>query len=525
MPDHIVLNAKDLPDGSMRGVEIDGAKFVLARIDGQLHAIDGTCPHYGAPLAEGTLCGHRLRCPWHQGCFDVRTGNLLEPPPLVGLHHYAVRQQGDDIVVTLPGRAAAPPHVAAPQSQKTFAIVGHGAAGECAAQTLREIGFDGRVVLIDPESHLPYDRPALSKNYLRGIALDHPLPLQPEDFYQSRKIERLQATAKSVDLAASTLQLDNQSLKYDALLLAPGAHPRKLNAPGENLRGVFMLRSFPDCDAIVAAAQDATRAVVIGSGFIGMEASASLRQRGIDVTLISPEKIPLASKLGEPIGRMFYAIHQKNGVSFRLQRKVTAFAGPDHVRSVTLDDGSIIETDFALVAVGVRPATDFLKSSIPLHDDAGVNVDRSMRVAGQQNVYAAGDIARFPSPQTGDPIRIEHWRTASQLGRVAAFNMAGAPTTFDDVPYFWTFQFDVGLDYVGHAARWDETLLDGNVESNDFLAFYLKGDRVAAVSGCNRSRQTNAIAELMRQNKMPSAAELRRGFPDWLNLAGIKATT
>lgn len=518
--EHAVMKSADLADGQMRQVELGELKVLLARVNGAVHAVTGTCPHYGAPLAEGLLCGARLRCPWHQGCFDVTTGDLLEPPPLESLRRYEVREEGGDVIVRVPAGegpyrdpSRATPNVA---DKGRFVILGGGAAGASAAQTLREAGFGGTVRLVSPEPQWPYDRPGLSKNYLAGLPLDHPTPLQPAEFYEKHRIERVTRRAVGVDRDQRVVNFDGGDTEpFDALLLAPGGSPRKLGVTGEDLPGVFTLRSLSDADAILGAVESADRVVLVGSGFIGMEAAASLRHRGLDVTIVTPEQVPMASKLGEPIGRMFQQVHVAQGVKFHLGRKVTAFEGDGKLKSVTLDDGTRLDTPLAIVAVGVRPATEFLRGSFPLNDDGSLTADRTMQVAGSPGVYAAGDVARFPSPQTGEPIRVEHWRVAQQLGRVAAFNMAGVPRVYDEVPYFWTFQYDVGLDYVGHADRWDAIHVDGDIGKREFLAYYLRGDRILAVGGCNRGDQALAIAELMRTGKMPGAEVLRRGAVDW----------
>lgn len=510
----------------MKEVAAGDRKILLANVAGTIQALTGTCPHYGAPLAEGTLCGSRLRCPWHQGCFDIATGDLLEPPPLVSLRRYDVRVDGDDVVVRVPADAEPyrdPATAAAaardPADGRNFVILGAGAAGEMAAQTLRQAGYRGRIHLVGVEAEIPYDRPALSKNYLAGQNLDHPLPLQPPEFYLRHGIERVARRARSLAPADRIVRFDDGSaLACDALLIATGAVPRTLDVPGADLPNVFTLRSLADCDRILAAAKAGAKAVLIGTGFIGMEAASALTQRGLKVTIVGRDSVPFERALGEPLGRMFQQIHENNGVTFRLSAQVSRFDGDSAVRSVTLHSGEHLDADLVIVALGVRPATDFLRGVLPLNDDGSLSVDRSMRVERFENVYAAGDVARFPSAQTGEPIRVEHWRVAAQLGRIAALNMAGTPATYDEAPYFWTFQFNVGLDYVGHGQGWDRIYINGDPspESPNFLAYYIRLDDVIAVAGCNRSRETNAIAELMRGGRMPTASEVRMQPVDWV---------
>jgi NADPH-dependent 2,4-dienoyl-CoA reductase/sulfur reductase-like enzyme/nitrite reductase/ring-hydroxylating ferredoxin subunit len=510
----------------MKQVEIGDSKILLANVAGTIHALTGTCPHYGAPLAEGTLCGSRVRCPWHQGCFDVTTGDLLQPPPLAGLRRYDVRVEADQIFVSVspdakPYREPARDGVADPADRRKFVILGAGAAGECAAQSLREAGYRSRLHLISPEVDLPYDRPALSKNYLAGQPLDHPLPLQPPDFYSRLAIERVAGRVTSISPKDRAVTFDDgrPALPYDALLIAPGSVPRRLDAPGADLPNIFTLRSLRDCDRILSAVKPGGRAVMIGTGFIGMEAASALTQRGMRVTVVGRDAVPFQRVLGDPIGQMLQQIHEKNGVKFHLNAHVARFEGDSAaVRRVVLQSGDAFDADLVILALGVRPNTDFLHGSVDLNDDGSISVDASMRVIGHTNVYAAGDIARFPRPQRNDPIRVEHWRVAQQQGRVAAFNMAGRPTTYDEAPYFWSFQHNVGLDYVGHGEGFDRIYINGDTSPDhpDFLAFYIQLDDVLAVLGCNHSHETNAIAELMRAGRMPSASEVRTQPIDWL---------
>jgi NADPH-dependent 2,4-dienoyl-CoA reductase/sulfur reductase-like enzyme/nitrite reductase/ring-hydroxylating ferredoxin subunit len=497
-------SSAELSDGQMKQIETDGEPVLVARIDGKVHAVGGRCPHYGGPLAEGVLCGHHVRCPWHQACFDVTTGQHLEPPALESLPRYEAREESGKIFVRLrPPSAPRTFHIK--NAGKHFAILGAGAAGLAAAQRLREAGFDGRISLISHEETLPYDRPALSKNFLAGQPLDHPLDLKPMEFYERFAIDRRTERVEKI-----------ADLRCDKLLLAVGSVARKLNVPGENLRGVHVLRSLADAEAISNAAKHAKRAVLIGSGFIGMEAAASLRQRKLEVTIIMREKIPLAGKFGDPIGTMFQKLHENNGVVFHCGVEVDRLEGEQSVKQVVLKNGDRVEADLVMVAVGAKPGTDFLESQVPVNDDGSVTVNQHFQVRDRPNLYAAGDIARFPSPTSGELIRIEHWRTALQHGRTAALNMAGHPTLQRDPPYFWTFQFDTGLDYVGHADKWDELVMDGDSARHDFLCYYVRNGFVDAVAGCNRSQQTDAIAEVMRSGRRIKGEEVRGGSVDWM---------
>jgi len=515
--DVTVAKASEFVDGEVKQVSANGAEILLACVGGNFHAVGAHCTHYGAPLVEGLLSGERIVCPWHHACFNVTTGDLQEPPAFDALPRYELRIENDQVIVRVPDEAQdrRTPQMAQrdTKDERLFVIAGGGAAGYAAAQTLREEGFRGRLVLITRENHLPYDRPNLSKEYLQGTAEPAWLPLRSDDFFaehnievmQGREITRVDATQKTITFA------DDEVLRCDALLLATGGEPRRLPFQSRTQSNVFLLRSFDNSDAIIAAAEKGRRAVVIGASFIGMEVASSLTARGCEVTVVTPDAVPFEKILGPEIGKLFQDIHVEKRVKFRLAEAVIDFAGAEKVTAVVLENGDRLEADLVVVGVGVKPATGFLEG-ITLHTDGGVIVDEHLRAA--DSVYAAGDIAYFPHPVTGDRQRIEHWRTAMQQGRIAARNMVGKKIAYDSVPFFWTRQFDAGLLYVGHAVTWDEIIYQGDVAARDFLAFYIKESRVLAVAGMNRDREMAAAEELMRLDCMPMAAQLRENAVD-----------
>jgi NADPH-dependent 2,4-dienoyl-CoA reductase/sulfur reductase-like enzyme/nitrite reductase/ring-hydroxylating ferredoxin subunit len=511
-----VAVAGELKDGEMKQVAADGTNILLARVNGKFHAVGATCPHYGAPLAEGALCGERIVCPWHHACFNVTTGDLEEPPALDALPRYEVRVENENVIVELveetPDRRT--PQMTKPDTAadaRLFVILGGGAAGYAAAQTLREDGFKGRVLLATREDRSPYDRPNLSKDYLQGHAEPGWMPLRPDEFFNEHGIEvHYGKEATRVDAQAKTVSFKGgEQIAYDALLVATGGVPRALQIAGSELKNILTLRSFADSDAIIAAAEQAKRAVVIGASFIGMEAAASLKTRGLEVTVVAPDQTPFEKTLGGEIGALFQKIHEDNGVRFRLGAKAARITGDGKVAAVELETGEKIDADLVVVGVGVKPATDFLVG-VNLHKDGGVVVDEHLRATA--DLYAAGDIAWFPSAPTGERQRIEHWRTALQQGRIAAHNMAGKNIVYNSVPFFWTRQFNVGLLYVGHAASWDEIIFQGGVSAQAFLAFYVKDGRVLAVAGMNREREMAAIEELMRLESLPHPDQVRHQY-------------
>jgi NADPH-dependent 2,4-dienoyl-CoA reductase/sulfur reductase-like enzyme/nitrite reductase/ring-hydroxylating ferredoxin subunit len=501
-----------MKDGELKEVHVGETPVVLAQVGGQCYALSAHCTHYGAPLAEGYLSGDRLVCPWHHACFNARSGNLEEPPALDSLATYPIRIEGDEIFVDLPAQPddRRTPEMAVLDTgsdHRTFVIIGGGAAGYTAAQTLREDGFNGRIVMITPEDRPPYDRPNLSKDYMQGTADPAWMPLRPDDFYKEHAIE-IVSGEKVKRITANEKQLSLESgrtLEFDKLLVATGGIPRTLNSPGSDLKNIFVLRDFESADRILASAENAQNIVVIGASFIAMEAAFSLRKRGKQVTVVAPDKVPFEKTLGAKIGGLFQNIHETNGVSFRLKSGVKGFYGRDSVEKVLLSSGETIKAEVVVIGVGVRPATELL-DGFELHEDGGVVADQYLRIGN--DIYAAGDVVHFPDARTGEFSRIEHWRTAMQQGRVAAHNMAGKTTPFTGVPFFWTTQFDVTLNYVGHAKGWDETIVQGNIEDRDFLIFYIKNTKITAVAGMNRDRELAMWEERFRLDKLLSVADL-----------------
>jgi apoptosis-inducing factor 3 len=523
-----VAQVQDLQNGEMREVLVGETKVVLVRLKGKFYAIGGECTHYGGPLAEGALSGHRVTCPWHQAVFDAMNGDLEEPPALDAEPCYRVRVEENDVIVSVPEKAEnrrTPAMVRRdPADDRTLVVLGAGAAGNAAAETLRQDGFTGRVVMITQEQRLPYDRPNLSKGYLSGDAGPEVLPWRTPEFYRDHDIEILggQRVAR-VDVPSKTLTFaEGSSLTYTSLLLATGGEARQLGIPGAQWPNVFTLRSADDADAILGEAHPASRVVVIGAGFIGLEAAAALTKRGLAVTVVGRGSVPLARQLGPEIGRMLQQAQAEKGVAFRLGRTPVRLEGDGRVQTVVLDDGEALPADLVLVGLGIKPATAMLQG-VSLNADGSVSTDRRLRVA--EGLYAAGDVARFPDWRTGAAIRIEHWRLAAQHGRVAAHNMAGRQVEFAGIPFFWSEQFDLFLQYVGHAESWDELIVHGDLPGRNFLAFYVKDNRVMAAAGLQRDRQLAAMAELMRLEQTPGPEELRRNpeFDPGAHLKNLQA--
>ncbi len=506
-----VASTRDLADGQMTTVLVGGKKVLLAKVGGAFYATAARCPHWGGALPEGTLHEARLLCPLHKATFDVRSGDLIEPPALDGIAAFRVRVDGDDVYVDRseePRRGRTMPMYACdPEAEpRLFAIVGGGAAAAAAAEALRQECFIGRILLISPEDHWPYDRPNLSKDFVAGELEAKWLPLRSPEFYEEHVIDRVVGRVTSLDVGTRAITLeDGTTMTPDGILIASGARPRRLNVSGADLPGVFTLRSWDDAEALVAALEDARRVVVVGASFIGMEVAASLRHRDLEVTVVGPEAVPFGAILGDDVGHVVQAHHEAHGTRFALGRGVAGFAGDVAVRAVQLDDGSSLDADVVVVGIGVQPITDFV-TGVVRDADGGLTVDEQLRLA--PGVWAAGDVARYREPHTGRDVRIEHWRLAEQHGRAAARSMAGRGVPFSAVPFFWTQHFDLELGYAGAGQGWEEVIVCGDLAARDFTAFYCARDQLLAACGTQR-RELGAFMELMRAGRLPAAGALR----------------
>lgn len=468
-----------------------GEPVLITRCDGRIVAIGAKCPHYGGPLDEGLLVGSTIRCPWHHAAFDITTGALERPPALNGVACWHVQEA--DGIARVTGPAAAPVRRSTPPERpSSVVIVGGGAAGAHAAETLRAAGYDGPVTMLEAGPDAPYDRPNLSKDYLAGSAPEEWIPLRPRAFYAEQEIElRLGASAAALDTTHRRVLLrDGTHLEYGALLLATGAEPIRLPL-ADTGQQVYYLRSLGDSRRIIAAAKHARRAVVLGASFIGLEVAASLRSRGLDVTVVAPETAPLVRVLGSELGRFIRQLHEEHGVRFRLEH-LAEQVGAD---SVTLTGGERIPADLVVAGVGVRP-------SLALAEQAGLAMDRGVLVnecleTSAPGVYAAGDIARWPDPRLGESIRVEHWVVAQRQARTAAKNMLGFRERFDAVPFFWSAHYDVTINYTGHAAGWDEIVISGSPEARDCSAEFRTAGRTLAVATIGRDRDSLAAEAAM----------------------------
>ena len=489
------IEAQSIPDDGVVGGHVGDEPVVLARFEGELVAIGGACSHYSGPLRDGLRVGATLRCPWHHACFDLRTGAALEAPALAPVDRWRVEEKDGKIFVKDKLGAVTAPPPRRSGDPKSIVIVGGGAAGFAAAQRLRDLGYEGELTLLSADVEAPYDRPNLSKDFLAGEADPAWMPLKDEAFYRENRIDlRLSTAVARIEPAARRVTLDDgETLEYSALLLATGAEPNRPGTPGFDRPNVFVLRSQADCDALIDGLNGARTAAVVGASFIGLEAAAALRTRGLDVRVIAPEALPFEHTLGPELGRFIQTLHEGHGVRFHLGRTVSAFDG----ETLTLDDGATLAADIILLGVGVTPRLA-LAQAAGLTVDRGVVVDARFRTS-VPGVFAAGDIARFPNPAGGPAIRVEHWVVAERHGQIAAANMLGIDTPIDEPAFFWSAHYDVSIRYVGHAETWDRIEVDGDLGSQDATVRYFKGASLLAAATIGRDQDALRIGQAMRE--------------------------
>jgi NADPH-dependent 2,4-dienoyl-CoA reductase/sulfur reductase-like enzyme/nitrite reductase/ring-hydroxylating ferredoxin subunit len=463
-------------------------QVILVRRGDDVFAIGATCSHYGGPLAEGLVVDDTVRCPWHHACFSLRSGEMLRTPALNPVASYDVEKRGD--VVLIRGRRDHPAsvrrHVSRKQAPPSVGIVGAGAAGNSAAEELRHLGFAGEITLIDRDPDAPYDRPNLSKDYLAGTAPEEWIPLHSRAYYRDLGIElSLGRTVTDLDARRRRLKFDDGTTRdFGAIVLAPGADAVRLAVGGSDGPPIYYLRTLEDSRAIIEAAGRGRRVVVLGASFIGLEVAAALRARNVDVHVAAPGRRPLERVLGPQLGDFVRALHEEHGVVFHLGHTAKGVA-PGRV---ILDDGEHVDADFIVAGVGVRPVTA-LADKAGLRIDHGIVVDAALETTAT-GVYAIGDSARWPDPRGGGLVRVEHWVVAERQGQAVARTILGDRMPFVDVPFFWSQHYDVSINYVGHAERWERVDIDGSIEQRNCTVRYTDGGRVVAVASVFRDRES-----------------------------------
>eukprot|EP00931_Biecheleriopsis_adriatica_P039361 TRINITY_DN22511_c0_g1_i1.p1 TRINITY_DN22511_c0_g1~~TRINITY_DN22511_c0_g1_i1.p1 ORF type:complete len:661 (+),score=147.72 TRINITY_DN22511_c0_g1_i1:90-1985(+) len=525
--------AADFQEATMREVKLsdeEGCGVVLVhRHGGEFFATSPSCAHYGAKLNKGvTTAGGKggpptVTCPLHDATFDLRTGQVVRGPSVDGIATYKVEVQDGVVYAHVPqdlvaGTGKHQKVLKAMAKKKSgdsrvFALLGGGPASLAAAETLRQEGFTGRIVMLSKEQHLPYDRVQLSK------ALDKPvdkLVLRPESFFKDYDIELVRgANVTKLDTKSNAVHFQtdkDEQLHYDKVLVATGGTPRKLFAPGSDLKNIFTLRTPEDAAQIASCARKGQKVIVVGGSFIGMEVASSLRKKGCDVAVIAMETVPFERVLGKKVGASFARKLQKEGVEWFGTSQVRLFRGNEQVNGVELEDGEVLPADAVVVGAGVLPNTRFVEG-MSLDKNGALIVNPFLQAEACENLFAAGDVCAYPAVRTGQRVRIEHWDVATQQGRVAAKNMLGKFQPFTTTPFFWSGLFgNLNLRFVGHAPdALDRVIIEGDVSNMEFISYYTEDDEIRAVATVNKDPVAVACAELMRRGQMPRVSELMLG--------------
>lgn len=504
-----------LEDGTMKTIDIGDGKALLVRDNREYFAVGHKCTHYGAPLSTGHLCNGRVRCPWHGACFNIKTGDIEDFPGLDSIPKFEVVIKNDNVIVrahpeqlTSHKRVKKMVKADTNYDKRVFVIIGGGGSAMKAAETLREEGFKGRVIMVSKEEHVPYDRPILSKKL---AATADSIKLRSLEYFQEYDIEFINnAEATALDNIKKSVTLSNgRVLSYDNVLIATGGKPRKLNLPGSDLENIFLLRSPDDANSIISLVTE-KNVVIIGTSFIGMELASNFSDKASSVTCVGRSSIPFTNVLGEEIGSMLKKVHESKGVKFITDAGVTGFKGENgKLTAVCFDNGTEVPADVCVQGVGVIPSTDFLKGSgVPLSSRGDVIVDKYMKAC--DGVFASGDIAHFPLKMLNwDRVSIGHWQISHKHGLTAARNMLGRNEEMNTIPFFWTSQYGKSIRYCGHAHSFDDVIIDGNVDVQKFTAYFVKGDKVLAVASMGPGNAVAKAANEMFEGKMRSASEIR----------------
>jgi len=469
------VELSDVAEGTPLLGHAGGEAVILVKRGDEAFAVGATCTHYGGPLAEGLVDGDTIRCPWHHACFSLRTGEAIAAPALNPVSSWSVERRADKLHVL--SKKETPAQKSLAQQPKAIVIVGGGAAGHAAAEMLRREGYTGKLTMVSADPSPPVDRPNLSKDYLAGSAPEEWISLRPPEFFEEHKIElELGAHVSAIDQRGKVVRTDaGKTFPFDMLLLATGGEPLKLTLPGSDLSHVHYLRTLGDSRAVIEASKTAKHAVVIGASFIGLEVAASLRARNIEVHVVGPEARPLEPIMGIELGNFVRALHEEHGVVFHLENTVRVIEKD----SLTLATGAKLPADLVVVGIGVRPRVEVAQNA-GITVDRGVVVDKYLET-NVPGIFAAGDIARWPDPHSGQKIRVEHWVVAERQGQIAAKNMLGQKVACAIVPFFWSQHYDVPIAYVGHARTWDHTDISGSIPEKNCTVALRSGQRTLAV--------------------------------------------
>uniref|UniRef100_A0A9J8C534 Apoptosis inducing factor mitochondria associated 4 n=1 Tax=Cyprinus carpio carpio TaxID=630221 RepID=A0A9J8C534_CYPCA len=497
----MVCLESDLQDGQMKEVEVDQNKILLVRNNGEFTAVGGLCTHYGAPLIKGALVGDRVRCPFHGACFNTKTGDIEEFPGLDCLPKYKVKVEGGKVYVTTDKK------VSLMQCNICECLCFIGPASLQCAETLRQNGYEGRIIMVTKDEQLPLDKTKLSK--AMNIEIEKVL-LRQNDFLQEHGIDVwTKKEVKSVDTEAKTLTFsDGTNQHYDQLLISTGGRARPLQCPGAELKNVKLLESYKDATEIHQMSAG-NKAIIVGTSFIGMEVAAYLSDKADSVTVIGSSKFPFQSSLGPDIGKMTMQMLEEKNVKFYTSNGVAEIRGENgKVKEVVLKNGEVLPADIVIVGIGVIPNSNFLKeTSVEIDSRNAVVVDKFMKT-NIPDIFAAGDVVSFPLPLVGHKrVNIGHWQLAQAHGRIAGLSMLNQQVVINTVPYFWTMLLGKSIRYTGYGEGYTDIVFKGSTEERKFLAFYIKDEEVVAAASLNFDPAVARLAEMLLMGKRITKAQ------------------
>jgi NADPH-dependent 2,4-dienoyl-CoA reductase/sulfur reductase-like enzyme/nitrite reductase/ring-hydroxylating ferredoxin subunit len=511
-----ISECEGLKHGEMREAKFgpkDEDSLLVVNYDGKIHVLSNKCPHFGAPMHTGYLADRLIKCPWHCASFDITTGQMEQAPSLDDLRTYAVQKDQDGkYYVEIPedvkqvNEGKVPDMVKRdPNDTRRFVILGGGPAGLSAAQTLRQSGYTGEITILSKDTHLPYDRTGLSKFFPKSI--DNILLRSPE-FLKEYGIDIVNGVeVTGLNNSKKTVTLDNgKELTYDQLLIATGGRAITPRFKGIEKNKVFTLRGFDDIMKIVENAKNSQSIVIVGASFVGMELASALKKAvpKATVTVIDRTETPFEATLGKEVGRVLQNLHQQNGIQFKLGNGVESI----DANKVNLAHGEV-EADMVVLAVGIAPNTEFINDSVQL-DGKFVVCDKYLKTS-DNNIFAAGDITQVPYLNTDNRVSFGHYVSAMQQGSIAALNMLGKNVTYDYVPFFWTRQWDKGLQFTGYGTTWDEVFVTGDLSEYKFAAYYIKDNKIVGFAAMNIPNAANVMTEAFRFNKVPSPSAIKNG--------------
>jgi len=514
------ISTSDLQDGEMKEFEVGPTKdhvILISKINGKFYASGGKCTHFGFNLAKGTLWDDKVICPLHHAAYSVVNGLPDEGPAYDSIPTYEIREENGKLFVKVPKnlefRQTLPMTTRSADDKRRFVILGAGSAALSAAETLRSSGYGGEIIMITNDTALPYDRTILTKNMFK-VNLPQ-ISIRDQAHFDKYGITVLTGkNVKNVNVKDQTVQVDGLGdVQYDKLLVATGGQPRVPKIPGVDLQNVFTVRRFEDAEKVRNAAKGAKNIVIIGASFIGMETAANFKNEFKDtasITVVETNKLPFARALGSELGAFFKDWHEQNGVNLQLGKGIKAIEGEGSAKTVVLEDGTQLPADIVIVGVGVRPNSDPVANSVKLADDGSIDADIYLR-SSNENVFAAGDVASYPSWYTGSKQRIEHYNEAIQQGQIAAYSMLGKQVPHKNIPFFWTRQYEKSLQYVGYGSKYDQVHIDGDLKNFTFVAYYGLNNRIVAAAAMGKLNVPMIISQAMQTGVLPTFEEVKSG--------------